>query len=125
MMQLAGRWRIVTMELWDADVIDLVGPGFIEFGRDRLGRLGFIAVEGQLDWREVVRDGHPGVEFTWEGSDEGDPVSGRGWAVLTGEDTLDGRIFFHLGNDSGFQAVRDRAKPRTAGPVRRAGRGRR
>ena len=90
-MRLAGRWRIVDMELWDAEAIDLVGPGFIEFDPDRLGRLGFIAVEGQLDWREVVRDGRPGAEFTWEGSDDGDPVSGRGWAVLTGEDTLDGR----------------------------------
>jgi hypothetical protein len=125
MMQLAGRWRIVTMELWDADAINLVGPGFIQFGRDGLGRLGFIAVDGRLDWREVVRDGRPGVEFTWEGADEGDPVSGRGWAVLTGEDSLDGRIFFHLGDDSGFQAVRDRATSKAAAPVRRGGRGRR
>jgi hypothetical protein len=124
-MLLAGQWRIVAMELWDADAIDLVAPGFFEFGRDRLGRLGFIAVEGQLDWREVVRDGRPGVEFTWEGSDEGDPVCGRGWAVLTGEDTLDGRIFFHLGDDSGFQAVREPASSKAAAPVKRAGRGRR
>ena len=125
MTRLAGRWRIVAMELWDADAIDLVGPGFFEFGRDRLGRLGFIAVEGQLDWREVVRDGRPGVEFTWEGGDDGDPVTGRGWAVLTGDDTLDGRIFFHLGDDSGFQAVRERATSKAADPVKRAGHGRR
>lgn len=77
MMPLTGRWRIVDMELRDADAIDLVSPGFIEFDRVRLGRLGFIAVNGQLDWREVVRDGRPGVEFTWEGADEGDPVSNR------------------------------------------------
>jgi hypothetical protein len=115
-MGLAGRWRIVAMELWDAEAIDLVGPGFMELGRDRLGRLGFIAVEGQLDWREIARDGCPGVEFTWEGADDGDPVCGRGWAVLSGEDTLEGRIFFHLGDDSGFQAVRDRATPKTADP---------
>jgi hypothetical protein len=125
MMRLAGRWRIVAMELWNTDAIELVGPGFLEFDRDRLGRLGFIAVEGQLDWREVVRDGHPGVEFSWEGDDDGDPVTGRGWAVLTGEDTLDGRIFFHRGDDSGFRVVRDRPARKTADPVRRAGRGRR
>lgn len=107
MEQLAGRWRIVDMELWDAAAIDLVGPGFIEFDPDGLGRLGFIAVEGQLDCRDVVRDGQPGVEFTWQGTDDGDPVTGRGWAILTNDDALDGRIFFHLGDDSGFQAVRD------------------
>lgn len=94
------------MELWDAEAIDLVAPGFIEFGRGRSGRLGFIAVAGELDCREGVRDGRPCVEFTWEGSDDGDPVSGRGWAVLTGDDTLEGRIFFHLGDDSGFEATR-------------------
>jgi hypothetical protein len=103
-MRLAGRWRIVSMELWEADAIDLVEPGFIEFD-GRSGRFGFIAVEGQLDCRETVRDGRPGVEFTWEGADDGDPATGRGWAVLTDDGTLDGRVFFHLGDDSGFQAV--------------------
>ncbi len=112
-MRLAGRWRIVDMELWDAEAIDLVGPGFIEFDRCRTGRFRFIAAEGLLDCREVVRDGQPGVEFTWEGSDDGDPVTGRGWAVLNSDDALDGRIFFHLGDDSGFQATR-------AEPTRRA-----
>jgi hypothetical protein len=109
---MAGRWRIVAMELWDAEAIDLVGPGFIEFDRGRSGRLAFIAVDGELDCREGVRDGRASVEFTWEGSDDGDPGSGRGWAVLTGGDTLEGRIFFHLGDDSGFEATRaDRVSP--------------
>ena len=103
---LTGRWRIIAMELWDTDAIDLVAPGFIEFDGRRAGRLSFVAVEGQLDCREAVRDGHPGVEFTCEGGDDEDPVTGRGWAVLTDDDTLEGRIFFHLGDDSGFQAVR-------------------
>jgi hypothetical protein len=56
--QLAGRWRIVAMELWDADAIDLVEPGFIEFARGRSGRLAFIAVDG--DWT-VVRECATGV----------------------------------------------------------------
>jgi hypothetical protein len=84
---------------------DLVGHGFIDFD-GRSGRFGFIAVEAQLDCRETVRDGRPCVEFTWEGADDCDLATGRGWAVLTDDDTLDGHIFFHLGDDSGFQAVR-------------------
>jgi len=113
-MSITGRWRIVEMELWDSDALKLVAPPFIEFGEDGLGSFGFIAVQGELDCREVIRDGRPGVEFSWEGNDECDPASGRGWAVLEAGDSLRGHIFFHLGDDSGFTAVRDsRPQPGT------------
>lgn len=52
-----------------------------------------------------MRDRRPGVEFSWQGHDEGDPASGRGWATLEAEGSLRGRIYFHLGDDSGFHAV--------------------
>ena len=42
------------------------------------------------------------MEFSWEGNDECHPASGRGWAVLEEDGSLRGRIFFHLGDDSGF-----------------------
>jgi hypothetical protein len=29
-MPLTGRWRIVEMDMWDRDAIDLIEPGFIE-----------------------------------------------------------------------------------------------
>ena len=74
---LLGRGRIIGMSGWDRDAIDLVEPGFIEFARDGTGRLGFIAVEGWLDCRTAERGGLPGVEFSWEGTAEGDHVSGR------------------------------------------------
>ena len=48
----------------------------------------------------------PGVEFSWQGSDEGDEVSGRGWAALNPDGTLEGHIYFHLGDDSAFRAER-------------------
>lgn len=116
---VTGRWRIVSMELWDPDAIDLVEPGFIQFNQDGSGQFGFIAVRGWMDCREATRDGRACVEFTWEGSDEGDQVSGRGWATLTDEGTLDGRIFFHLGDDSGFHAVRDKVQPAAKRSLRR------
>jgi hypothetical protein len=59
------------------------------------------------------------VEFTWEGSDEGDQVTGRGWAILAEDGTLNGRIFFHLGDDSGFHAVRTEPQPTSRHPRRR------
>jgi hypothetical protein len=102
---VTGRWRIVEMDQWDQDAIDLVEPGFIELTRDGAGEFGFIAVRGEMDCRWSERDGRPLVEFTWEGNDEMDPASGRGWAVLAEDGTLTGHLFFHLGEDSGFRAT--------------------
>jgi hypothetical protein len=58
---LVGMWRIVEMELWNQEDSDLVAPGFIEFDADHTGSLGFIAVQGGVDWRDASRDGRPGV----------------------------------------------------------------
>lgn len=105
-MSVVGRWRIVDMELWDQDAVDLVAQGFIEFETEFMGSFGFIAVQGGMDWREAPREGRPGVEFSWEGFDEGDPASGRGWATLEPDGSLRGRLCFHLGDDTGFHAAR-------------------
>ena len=103
-----GWWRLVEMDLWDEEDVDLVAPGFIEFGPDHRGSLGFIAVQGGLDWGETSRHGRSGLEFSWEGFDESDPVTGRGWAVLEDDGSLRGHIYFHLGDDSGFRGRRER-----------------
>jgi len=102
---LTGRWRILEMDLWDQEALDLVAPAFIEFSADHSGELGFIVVTGWIDWRSAG-SGRPGVEFSWEGTDEGDQVSGRGWAALHTDGVLHGHLYFHLGDDSGFRAQR-------------------
>lgn len=105
-MGFVGRWRILEMELWDADAFDLVAPAFIEFGSVLRGRFRLIVVDGWMDCRIAKQSGGAGVEFSWEGSDEGDEVGGRGWAAVVDDGVLDGRIFFRNGDDSGFRAVR-------------------
>jgi hypothetical protein len=95
-----GRWRITGMDMWDKEAIDLVGPGFIEFG-DEEGEIRFIAVRAWLDVRYSTRDGEPVAEFSWEGTDEGDQRSGRGWVKPTHGGLVE-HIFFHNGDDSGF-----------------------
>lgn len=102
--QLAGRWRITDMEEWDRDAIDLVGPAFIEFTDGDSGQFSFIVVRGWMDCRAIERDGRPGVEFSWDGDDDGDRANGRGWALLMHDRTLEGHIYFHQGMDSAFQA---------------------
>ena len=71
-MVVAGKWQIAEMDLWDREALDLVGPAFIEFRRDLTGSFRFIAVEGWMDCREAPHNESPGVEFTWEGSDDDD-----------------------------------------------------
>jgi hypothetical protein len=105
--RLTGRWRILEMDLWDREALDLVAPAFMEFRPDRTGSFGFIAVTGWMDCR-CAGNGRSGIEFSWEGTDEGDQVSGRGWAALQDDGSLHGRIYFHLGDESGFRAERYR-----------------
>jgi hypothetical protein len=104
---VTGRWRILEMDLWDQDALDLVAPAFIEFSPDHTGEFGFIVVTGWIDWRRAGAERH-GVEFSWEGTDEGDQVSGRGWAERHNDGVLRGHIYFHLGDDSSFRAERTR-----------------
>jgi hypothetical protein len=102
-----GQWRIMKMDLWSTEDLDLLGPAHLTLEHDGLGRLEFLAIEADVDYRVVQRDSLPAVEFSFEGSDEGDRISGRGWAILDGEQLRD-RLFLHRGDDSGFAARRDR-----------------
>jgi hypothetical protein len=123
-MTFTGTWRITGMVQWDQEAYDLMGPAFFRFDRGGTGHFRFIAVEGQMDCRYSKREGCPFVEFTWEGNDECDRASGRGWARIEQDDTLLGHIFFHLGDDSSFTAIRGEkaakaSRPRSRTPARR------
>ncbi len=101
---IVGKWRISRMDAWDQAAVDLVAPGFFEFDRDGTGRFGFVAVTGWMDCRHVMREGGPYVDFSWDGIDEGDHICGRGWAALQPDGSLEGHLFIHNGDDSGFTA---------------------
>jgi hypothetical protein len=103
-MSIAGKWRITEMDLWDQEAIDLVGPAFIEV-KGQGGQFRFIAVEGWMHCQHKERNGRPYLEFTWDGNDEYDPASGRGWAKLEKDGCLNGRIYIHDDDDSGFRAI--------------------
>ena len=76
-----GRWRIVEMDVWDNDFLDLVEEAYITFQGDSDGEIAFGALKGFLDIRYGSRDGSACAEFSWEGHDENDPACGRGWVV--------------------------------------------
>ncbi|MBI4392726.1 MAG: hypothetical protein HY556_02875 [Euryarchaeota archaeon] len=102
---LLGDWRITETEVWDREALDLVAEATLTLGAKGQGHASFIAVELDLDYRVVMRDGLPGIEFSFRGIDEGDEVAGRGYAVLK-DGQLEGRMFFHQGDDSSFVATR-------------------
>ena len=112
-----GEWRISEMEMWDHDALDLVAPATLSLGKDHDGTMRFIAVEVGIDYRVASRDGFPAVEFSFQGDDEGDEVSGRAWAILDGGQ-LRGRLFFHMGDESSFVATR---APKRSKAVKRHG----
>lgn len=103
--EYTGKWRIQEMDAWDKDYIDLVVPGHITIKKDGTGTFQFGAVGCEIDARIENDSGSERIEFTFEGSDEGDQVSGRGWALLKNK-KIEGKLYFHLGDDSGFIATK-------------------
>ena len=101
-------WRIVETELWDVDDLDSTDPAHLKLEPKGHGRLGLLAIEANIDYRFVHREGLPAIEFSFEGFDEGDRISGRGWAICEGE-RLRGRLFFYQSDDSAFTASRGTA----------------
>jgi hypothetical protein len=106
-----GLWYITSMSAWDEEYLHEEVRAFIEFEPKYVGSFQFGHVQGQIDCRTTTRDGNPAVEFSWDGADgaDGTPETGRGWAVLDGEN-LKGMIYFHLGDESDFVARRSGKK---------------
>jgi uncharacterized protein YndB with AHSA1/START domain len=108
-MKYEGVWHILEMELWDEDYFNMEVQAYMRIGADGSGDFQFGLVSGGLDG-EVVKTGSlERFEFTWEGQDENDPASGSGWLEVSGKDKAKGRIKLHLGDSSGFLAVRAQA----------------
>lgn len=99
--EVLGRWRITEITGWDADYIDMLGPGYIQLDAGG-GHIAFGVVQIGLEcWYSQT-----GVHFTFHGSDEGTEVFGDGNADLELDGTLAGEINFHHGDDMPFIAKR-------------------
>jgi hypothetical protein len=99
--RLTGKWRIVETELWDRSHLDLVGPAFIAIDGKGGGEMAFGALVAALDCGFTSN----GIDFTWDGSDEGDQVCGDGWAELQKDGSLEGEISYRNGDETSFKAV--------------------
>jgi len=109
---ILGHWRITQMELWDQDFVDADVEGYVRLDPGGSGEFQFGHVHGIIDYELTERDAKPAAEWSWEGNDDMDETSGRGWAALVDGCTIAGKLAFHHGDKSGFVAVRkQRSKP--------------
>ena len=102
----SGKWRITHMDMWEQRFVDLVVPGFIKFDGDE-SEMRFIAVRAWLDIRYSESGGLPTAEFSWQGLDERDDRCGRGKAIIVKPERIVGQFYFHMGDESGFEAARE------------------
>lgn len=101
-----GHWNIYETAMWNRAALDLIDPAHIAFDANGRGSLGFIAVSGYLGYEMGKRGRKEAIRFRWEGNDEMDEASGRGWAVITAKGDLEGEIDFQDGDKSTFKARR-------------------
>ena len=72
-----GSWRIIQMDEWDEENLDLVETAHITIDKRGQGEFVFGTVKGWPDCRFTEREGLPFVEFSWEGLSEEDSMCGR------------------------------------------------
>jgi uncharacterized protein YndB with AHSA1/START domain len=105
-MKYAGLWHITTMELWDADSLNMEVQAFIRITREGGGVFQFGLVSGHIDGEVVKTAAGERCEFTWDGNDECDPASGSGWLLITAKSEREGKIKIHHGDSSTLTAKR-------------------
>ena len=105
-MDITGIWHIIEMEKWDEDYLNMEVRAFIRIERKGEGEFRFGLVQGGIVGRMEDHIRGKRFEFTFDGCDENDEVSGRGWIELTGKDSITGEFVFQNGDSSRFKAER-------------------
>ena len=99
--RLVGKWRIIRTESWDRRHLDLCGPAYLTIDANGRGEMAFGALEASIDCGFTPN----GIDFDWNGGEEGDQVSGTGWADLREDGRLEGEIAYHNGDETTFIAA--------------------
>jgi hypothetical protein len=108
--KFVGLWRITELKEYDDDYRDMCGPAKLKISSRGSGSVNFGALEAEIDGKMDELDERV-LRFTFEGGDEGDSISGRGYCLVEG-DKMMGRMFRHFGDEFGFKAERLPKKPR-------------
>ncbi len=106
--KLAGRWKVVELPDFEDDYIkESKNPHFdIRIkGRTIRGEYHFGLQDGTIGG-ELIVDERVGMRFSFEGHDEMNSVFGYGEAYLIDDNTLDGKMNYHLGETFRFVCKR-------------------
>jgi hypothetical protein len=103
-MNFEGTWHIKEMEMWDEDYFNMDVQAYIEIESNGSGNFQFGLVSGNIDGKTVKYPNGNRFEFSWQGSDEYDPVSGSGWLQIQEHSQFKGEFRFFEGDDSTFIA---------------------
>ena len=98
---IKGKWRIVEMEIWDKDFLDLMGPARIAIDAKGQGEFSFGCVNGAFSALGVEAS----LISRWTGNDEMDEASGEISIDLEPDGSLTGEICFDNGDESEFRAL--------------------
>jgi hypothetical protein len=101
MMSIRGEWRIVEMDLWDKDFLDLMGPARIAIQANGQGQFSFGCVNGGFSAPKAGAS----IVSGWAGNDEMDDASGQISIDLQPDGSLTGEISFTDGDETEFRAV--------------------
>ena len=100
-----GEWRITEVQGFDLDDLDEVDEAMISFEDNNRGDFRFCLYDAWTDYRVGQRGGHVAAEFSWEGTQDSTPISGRGWVVPKDQHIV-GIIFVHGDSEYSFVASR-------------------
>lgn len=95
-----GRWRIIWMEMWDQEYVDMEVPGYVAVDVQGDGEFHFGIVHGYF----YAEPGKTYISSEWEGNAEMDEAQGEISAHVE-EGELRGVIEFSNGDESEFRAV--------------------
>jgi hypothetical protein len=105
-MNFVGKWHIYEMDMWNEEYSNKTIQGFVEIENSKIGRFQIGVISGELEGKLVEYYGKESFEFTFEGTDECDPISGCGWMLFRERDIVKGEFRFYLGSNSTFLARR-------------------
>lgn len=86
--------------------VDLVAAALIELRVGHEDSRGFIAIPGDLGWRDAPRNAHRRVERARHGVGTCDPASRRRWSRVEEAEFLRGHNCFDPGDDPASRARR-------------------
>ena len=95
----AGRWRIVEMDVWDNDVLDLVEEAHITFQGAPTARSPSSPSRATSMSATARATARPAPSSPGKATTTTDPACGRGWVTLGTAGRLVGHFYIHNGDE--------------------------